>query len=239
MAFSQQRLAKALAVTRIVVGILFLALGQYKVASIDYARGAFQQQLDASVSGEAAGFYRPFLAHFIEPNAGQVAVMLGFGELFIGVGLVLGLAVRPMSALGMFYMLNLMLASWLHAGLDASFLRHFADQSPQVCLFLLFLLIGLGHAGETWGLGTLYHHRVQAGRARAQQYRGLGWEEEGGEAAVLDQEHESEFPPALAGEDLSEDDWTAEEERETTGATEPGSEQVSEEAGDPHGDFRA
>ena len=225
MAFSQQRLAKALAVTRIVVGILFLILGQHKIASIDYARGPFQEQMVASIGGEAVGFYRSFLIHFVEQNPGRVAVMLGFGELFIGVGLVLGLAVRPISVLGMFYMLNLMLASWRHAGPEASFLRHFSDQTPQICLFLLFLLMGLGHAGETWGLGKLYHAHRESDEQRAQKFRLHHWEGEAENAAIVAQES-------------LEEDWPVEETAPAATA-DPDSEHVSQGAGDPRDDFSA
>lgn len=226
MAFSQQRLAKALAATRIVVGILFLVLGQSKVASIDYARGPFQQQLVASLEGEAVGFYRSFLVTFVEPNPGRVAVMLGFGELFIGVGLVLGLAVRPISVLGMFYMLNLVLASWRHGGSELSFLRHFANEGPQVCVFLLFLLMGLGHAGETWGLGALYHQHAEKGRLRDQRYRRYHWGEEDGAAASIVQDIE---PPPACEEDWHDRDLAGEE---PAAAAEPKPEEVSQ-AGEP------
>ena len=31
-----------------------------------------------------------------------------------------------------------------------------------ILMFFLFLLFGIGHAGENWGLGSLYHHRRRA-----------------------------------------------------------------------------
>jgi hypothetical protein len=87
------------------------------------------------------------------------AALAAFIELFIGVGLALGLAVRPISILGSVYMVHLMLATWNVPGPNEPMWRYFDNGGKLIPLLFLFVLFGVGHAGENWGLGSLYHHR--------------------------------------------------------------------------------
>ena len=87
-------------------------------------------------------------------------MLIGLTELFIGVGLVLGLAVRPISVVGMTYMLNLMLATWMAPGSNAGLWQYLDNEFKLIAMCFLFLLFGVGHAGECLGLCALYHrHR--------------------------------------------------------------------------------
>lgn len=158
MAYTHSRLRKTLALVRIVMGLVFLYVGWFKVSSLEFARTDFPQFLfDAQVT--AVGFYGKLLHSWVLPHAGQVAVAIGFMELFIGISLVLGFLSRPVSLLGMFYMLNLFLATWLQPA-PGEPLWHYPQEQVQYILgFAIFLLLGIGHAGENWGLGTLYHGR--------------------------------------------------------------------------------
>ncbi len=159
MAYTHVRLRKTLALVRIAIGLLFVDLGWYKVSSIQYARVDFPQFLYDAISGGAIDFYGKFLTSYVLHNSTKVAVMIGFMEIFIGVSLVLGMLTRLVSLVGMFYMVNLMLATW-YQPFPGEPLYHFPDEQwRHVVPFFLFLLFGIGHAGENWGLGALYHRR--------------------------------------------------------------------------------
>ncbi len=160
MAYSHARLRNTLALVRIGTGLLFCDLGWYKISSLDFARVDFPQFLFYAIQGSAIDFYGKFLTAYVLPSAGKWAVAVGFLELFIGVGLVLGLAVRPICLLGMFYMVNLLLATWYQPSPAEPLWNYPDEQWRHVIPFLIFLILGIGHAGENWGLGALYHrHR--------------------------------------------------------------------------------
>lgn len=169
MAYSHARLRKTLALVRIVTGAVFLVFGASKISSLEFARVGFPQFLWDATHGAALGFYGSFLQSLgVSHSAAKFAVLVGFVELFIGIGLLLGLVVRPIALLGMVYTVNLMLATWMTPGPDQPLWRYLEPQMGHVTLFFLFLLFGIGHAGENWGLGALYHHR-----------RHLRWEQSG------------------------------------------------------------
>src|SRR5205814_2003694 len=136
---------------------LFLDLGWYKVSSLEFSRVDFPQFLFYSIQGSAIDFYGRFLSAYVLPNIGKWAIGIGFLELFIGVGLLLGLAVRPVCLVGMTYMVNLLLATWYQPS-PAEPLWHYPDEQIRHAVpFFIFLLLGIGHAGENWGFGALYH----------------------------------------------------------------------------------
>jgi uncharacterized membrane protein YphA (DoxX/SURF4 family) len=159
MAYSHSRLRNTLALIRVATGMLFLLGGAHKISSLDFIRVEFPRFLTEAYNGAALGFYADFLHSVAWGRAGEVAVLVGFTELFIGVGLLLGLAVRPISVVGMFYALNIMLATWMAPGPNEPLWRYVDNQGKLFMMFFLFLLFGIGHAGENWGVGSLYHHR--------------------------------------------------------------------------------
>ncbi len=160
MAYTHARLRNTLAIVRIGTGLLFLDLGWYKVNSIEFARVDFIQFLADAVTGGAPAWYATFLRTVVFPQPTKWAVAIGFLELALGVGLVLGLAIRVMSLAGMVYTANMAIATWHQAAANEP-LWHFPDEQLRYILpFFILLLLGIGHAGENWGLGALYHkHR--------------------------------------------------------------------------------
>jgi len=159
MAYTHSRLRKTLALVRIGVGILFIHSGYYKVSSIEFARVDFSDFLFNCISSTAVDFYGKFLTTYVLPHATKVGIGIGFFELFLGISLVLGLLIRPVSVLGMFYMLNFILATWWQPGPGEPLWHYPDEQLRYVFPFLVFLILGIGHAGENWGLGSLYHGR--------------------------------------------------------------------------------
>ncbi|MGI9101253.1 MAG: DoxX family membrane protein [Terriglobales bacterium] len=158
MAYSHARLRKTLAFVRILTGIAFLVLGQYKVGSLEFAEVEFPIFLRDAIQGNAVAFYGHFLNSFVWDHTRSYAVLIGLMELFIGVSLVLGLAVRPVALLGIVYCVHMMLSTWWAPGLAEPAWRYVDNEFRVFTALFLFLLFAVGHAGENWGLGALYHH---------------------------------------------------------------------------------
>ena len=159
MAYTHSRLRKTLALVRIGVGLLFLHSGYYKVSSIEFARVDFADFLYNCISSTAVDFYANFLSKYVLHNSTKIAVGIGFFELFIGISLVLGVLTRPVCILGMLYQINFVLATWWQPGPGEPLWHYPDEQLRYVFPFFVFLILGIGHAGEIWGLGSLYHGR--------------------------------------------------------------------------------
>ena len=158
MAYSHSRLRKSLAVVRVLTGVLFLFAAAHKISSWEFAKIEFPQFVWEADHGAAVGFYGDFLGSVAGQHLAGYAALVAFIELFIGVGLTLGLAVRPISILGSVYMVHLMLATWNVPGPNEPMWRYLDHGGKLIALLFLFVLFGFGHAGENLGLGSLYHH---------------------------------------------------------------------------------
>ena len=112
MAYSHSRLRKTLAVVRVITGVVFVSIGAFKVSSLEFDRMFFPEFLDSAVAGGAVTWFRPVVAWISSFGPVRIGVALGFVELFIGIALILGLAVRPASLVGMIYMGALFLATF-------------------------------------------------------------------------------------------------------------------------------
>jgi uncharacterized membrane protein YphA (DoxX/SURF4 family) len=158
MAYSHSRLRKTLAVVRIVTGAVFCALGGFKVSSVEFGRTVFPAFLDQGINGGSVTWMRGVLEWVITAGPVRVGVAIGFVEISIGVALLLGLLVRPAALMGMIYTFGLFLTTWNQVQAGPSMLQSTEHQFRNLFPLLVFLLIGVGHAGETWGVGALYHH---------------------------------------------------------------------------------
>ena len=158
MAYSHSRLRNTLAVVRVLTGVLFLFAAGHKISSWEFAQIEFPRFVSEAAHGAAVGFYGDFLSSVAGQHLSGFAALAAGIELFIGVGLVLGLAVRPISILGSVYMVHLMLATWNVPGPNEPMWRYLDNGGKLIPLLFLFVLFGAGHAGENLGLGSLYHH---------------------------------------------------------------------------------
>jgi uncharacterized membrane protein YphA (DoxX/SURF4 family) len=158
MAYSHSRLRKTLAVVCLLTGVLFLFAAAHKISSWEFAKIEFPQFISEAARGAAVGFYGDFLGSVAGQHLAGSAALAAFIELFIGAGLVLGLAVRPISILGSVYMVHLILATWNVPGPNEPMWRYLDNAGKLIALLFLFVLFGLGHAGENLGLGSLYHY---------------------------------------------------------------------------------
>jgi thiosulfate dehydrogenase (quinone) large subunit len=145
-------LPKTIAVVRIVTALFFILFGQYKLFNPGFTHGGFQQYLQSFVENGAVGFYQPFLAHVVLPNAVFFGYVVGVVELLIGLALLAGLGVRPASVLGALHMVSLTLATWWSPGHGAPISRYFTAQLDHLPLLFLFTIFFVADAGQEWGL---------------------------------------------------------------------------------------
>ena len=126
---------------RIYTGIFFVYYGFGKLRRDDFVDGMagfVNMQLENSF-----GFFRPFLESVVLPNKGLFAFLVSWGELAIGIAMILGLATRYVAVAG-----AVMVASfWFAKGqgiLDA--------QNHDVVWFVIFIVLAGLHAGRTMSL---------------------------------------------------------------------------------------
>jgi uncharacterized membrane protein YphA (DoxX/SURF4 family) len=144
--------AKALALLRIGVGILFLIFAEYKVFGTQFTlHGGFQFWINKFLEEGAYPFIVPVLRGFVLPHATAIAFLVAYSELSIGLALVLGLLVRPASAGGLLFMLTLLFSSD-YPGAHAPFWQYFGASLSHSVFALCFLAFLVGRADAVWSL---------------------------------------------------------------------------------------
>jgi uncharacterized membrane protein YphA (DoxX/SURF4 family) len=144
--------AKAFAGLRIAVGALFLIFGQYKVFGTQFTLGGgFQSWINRFLADGVYPFMVSVLRGFVLPHGTGIAFLVAYGELAIGLGLVLGLLVRKASVCGMIYMLALLFSS-NYPGPHAAFWQYFGASLDHLVLALCFAAFALGDAGAVWSV---------------------------------------------------------------------------------------
>src|SRR5215831_14969876 len=136
---------RALAGLRIAVGILFVIFGEYKVFGTKFTLGGgFEYWLNRFLTDGAYPFMVPVLKNLVLPLAKPIAFLVAYGELAIGLGLVLGILVRPASACGLVYMLALLFSS-NYPGPQAVFWQYFGASLDHLVLALCFAAFVIGN----------------------------------------------------------------------------------------------
>jgi thiosulfate dehydrogenase [quinone] large subunit len=138
----------ALALLRVYLGVVFL------MAAIPQLQGDFTTDFTAFLQGRGLEqshlFYREFLQEVVLPNARLFAALVIWGELLVGVLLILGLLTRLSAAVALLLALNCMLAKgawpWTPSSNDAAF--------AAISLALI-----IGAAGRTFGLDAVLARR--------------------------------------------------------------------------------
>ena len=141
------RSATALTALRIAVGILFLIFAEYKVFGTTFTlHGGFQGWIHRFLDGGAAyPFMVPILSHFVLDHATPIAFLAAYGELAIGISLVIGVFVRWASIGGLIYMLTLLFSS-NYPGPHAPLWEYFGaslDHSVLALCFAAFIIATL------------------------------------------------------------------------------------------------
>ena len=146
---------RAVAALRIVVGLWFVKAVWTKL-TLGYAAGvipypevssrflAFHPKRVAEfAAGNPVGWYKDFLEGTVLPKASLFATLQAYGEVAVGIGLVLGLLTGLTALVGLFLTLNFGLATqWMSSG----------QQGFHLMLITSMVLFLLARAGRTWGI---------------------------------------------------------------------------------------
>lgn len=124
---------------RVYTGIFFLYHGWSKITRDDFGVTGFL----GAVSENTFGFYRPFVDAVVLPNQGLFAFLVGYGELALGVALILGLATRYAAFAGAFMVLNF----WFAKGQGI-----LEGQNHDVIWVVILIVLGGLHAGRIMSL---------------------------------------------------------------------------------------
>ena len=141
---------RALAGLRIAIGCLFLVFAEYKVFGTPFTRGGgFQYWINNFLEGGAYPFMVRPLRNFVLPHATLIALLVAYGELAIGLALVLGVAVRAASICGVIYMLTLLFSS-NYPGPHARIWEYFGASLNHLVPALCFATFAIVGTEETW-----------------------------------------------------------------------------------------
>ena len=139
-----------LAGLRIAVGVLFLIFAQYKVLGTQFTLGGgFQYWINKFLEQGAYPFMVPVLRGFVLRHATAIAFLAAYGELAIGLSLVLGLMVRASSVCGAIYMLTLLFSS-NYPGAHAPIWQYFGASLDHLVLALCFAAFAVGNANRAF-----------------------------------------------------------------------------------------
>jgi len=145
----------ALAFLRIGVGILFLIFGQYKVFGTAFTlHGGFQFWINKFLEGGTYPFMAPILRGFVLPRATSIAFLVAYGELAIGLALVLGILVRSASFCGLIFMLTMLFSSD-YPGAGAAFWQYFGASLSHSVFALCFAAFLIARSDSVWSVKSL------------------------------------------------------------------------------------
>nr|WP_157087891.1 DoxX family protein [Cytobacillus eiseniae] len=134
--------ALILTVLRIWLGFQWVEAGYGKIRS-GFDAGGFLQGAIANASGDqptVQGWYARFLEGVAMPNIEFFNILIPWGELLVGIGLIVGLATIPALIAGAFMNMN-----FIMAGMGLS--------SPDTKLFIIaFILLFIGKGRYYYGL---------------------------------------------------------------------------------------
>ncbi len=138
-----------IAVLRIYTGLFFTWNGSSKILRDDFADGMagfLTTQLDSSFA-----FYRPFIESAVLPNKTMFAALVSWGELTVGLLMLVGLATRYAAAIGAILVLNF----WFAKGMPI-----FAGTNQDVAWLVIFIVLGMVPAGRIAGLDDGFRDRL-------------------------------------------------------------------------------
>jgi thiosulfate dehydrogenase [quinone] large subunit len=143
--------AVAMAILRIAVGLFFVVFGQYKVFGTEFTlHGGFQDGVKGFISsGSAYPFMVPFLRMTLAHGAIPIAFWVAYGELAIGLSLVIGVLSRVASAFGFALMILLWLSGG-YPGAHSAFWAYWASSENWTILALCFAVMMIGRPEDRW-----------------------------------------------------------------------------------------
>lgn len=151
--------AWALGFLRIGVGIFFLIFGEYKVFGTQFTLGGgFQGWINRFLAGGAYPFMTPVLRNFVLAHGTAIAFLVAYGELAIGVALILGVLVRPASVCGAIFMLALLFSSD-YPGPGAAFWQYFGASLSHSVFLLCFVAFVIGKSDVVLSIRALLRRK--------------------------------------------------------------------------------
>jgi thiosulfate dehydrogenase [quinone] large subunit len=130
-----------IAFLRIYAGLFFAWHGFGKLS-----RGNFAAGMEGFLTGRlesSFSFYRPFIEYVVLPNKELFAALVAWGELAVGLALIVGLATRYAALSGAFLALNF----WFAKGEG-----FFEGANHDVVWFMILLVLAFVPAGRIAGL---------------------------------------------------------------------------------------
>jgi uncharacterized membrane protein YphA (DoxX/SURF4 family) len=143
--------SRALAV--IGTGIYFLIFGEYKVFGAQFTLlGGFQFWINKFLTeGGAYPFMENILRGFVLTHATPIAFLVAYGELAVGLALVLGILVRPASICGLIFMLTLLFSSD-YPGSAAPLWQYFGASLSHSVFALCFVAFLFARSEAVWSV---------------------------------------------------------------------------------------
>ena len=139
------------ALLRIGVGVMFFRAGVDKVTRGEAWHDSVAMWIERHFD-QAFGFYRGFLEHVALPHHGLFAELVRWGELMLGVALILGLATRYAAVAGAVMMLNF----WFAKAKEEPF---WSASNYDALLILILLALAISSAGRVLGLDQHFARR--------------------------------------------------------------------------------
>jgi thiosulfate dehydrogenase [quinone] large subunit len=96
----------------------------------------------------------PILRGFVLPHATSIAFLVAYGELGIGLALVLGIMVRSASFFGLIFMLTMLFSSD-YPGAEAPFWQYFGASLSHSVFALCFAAFLIGRVDSVWSVRSL------------------------------------------------------------------------------------
>ena len=151
-----------MAALRISFAVLFLIFAEYKVFGTEFTLGGgFQFWINRFLADGSYPFMVPVLRNFVLPHATAIAFLTAYGELAIGLSLILGILVRPASACGVVYMLTLLFSS-NYPGAHAPFWQYFGAALDHLVPALCFAAFLVGDTAKVLSIPSYLKSRNRA-----------------------------------------------------------------------------
>jgi thiosulfate dehydrogenase [quinone] large subunit len=154
--FKQNTYLGYIALVRILVGVLFLLVAWPKISGRFLSGRALPQQLLNGIQKDPLAWHRAFIAGFVVPHGHLFSYLSAFGEISIGISLLVGCLVRISSLFGALYNFNILFSvAYAAGGGTVNYNR---------VLILLHLIFVSSSAGRALGIDGLLKRRFPRSR---------------------------------------------------------------------------
>jgi thiosulfate dehydrogenase (quinone) large subunit len=149
--FKQSTYLGYIALVRILVGVLFLLVAWPKITGRFLNGQTLPQQLLNGIQKDPLAWHRTFIQSFVIPHGHLFSYLSAFGEIAIGISLVVGCLVRISSLFGALYNFNILFSvAYAAGGGTVNYNR---------VLVLLHLIFVSSSAGRALGIDGLLKRR--------------------------------------------------------------------------------